>query len=597
MSDDATNDPHRPTHPESLGKYTLVRELGRGAMGVVYEAFDPAIERRVALKTIRTDLLERAEREEMVARFQREARAAGRLSHPNIVTVFDYGEDNETAYIAMEFVEGEGLDAYFARGERFSLDFALRIMRGLLAGLGYAHKNGVVHRDVKPSNIMVTPEMDSAVKIADFGIARIESSALTQVGSVIGTPGYMAPEQCMGEPTDHRADLFSAGVVLYQLLTGEKPFTGSYTAVLHKITQSDPLPASKLSTMVTPAMDAVIATALAKQPDGRFQSAQDFTAAIDRALAGFEAPTAGEPAANAGPVDAGEAETVVRRDPDATLVAGGAERTVVSGGAEQTIVAGADPTVAHDRSAAETVVTRPAGRTPPGRAGGGRTAAATLAVLVLLAAGGGGAWWLTREDPPPAAPDAQEAAAPAEIPQQPEQPAASDEPVEQPAEEPAQPVQETVDVPDEPATDPEPAADPIREAAEQVREAAEAAAETATEAASEAGEEAVERIEGVTPQQAALPPTAEPEAAATEEEPVDTPDPVPAGLVDFQTTPPGADVRTPEGRFLGTTPVELELPAGEHELTISKPGYYDLEASIEVRPGASAPFRAELQPR
>src|SRR5499427_7206035 len=193
-----------------LGKYEIRRELGRGAMGIVYEGYDPLIKRRVALKTIRADQLTGENAETVIARFRREAQAAGRLNHPNIVSIYDFGEDDGVWYIAMEFVEGRELKDYFQADERFPTKEIVRIMSKLLDALGYSHRLGVIHRDIKPANVILLK--DGGVKVADFGIAHIESSSMTQAGTVLGTPSYMSPEQIMGLPIDGRSDLFSAAV-------------------------------------------------------------------------------------------------------------------------------------------------------------------------------------------------------------------------------------------------------------------------------------------------------------------------------------------------------------------------------------------------
>ncbi|OGA32126.1 MAG: cag pathogenicity island protein Cag6 [Betaproteobacteria bacterium RIFCSPLOWO2_12_FULL_64_23] len=279
-----------------LGKYELRRELGRGAMGVVYEAFDPSIERIVALKTIRSDQLESAEGQDVVGRFQREAKAAGRLNHPNIVSIYDFGEDNGTSFIAMEFVSGRELKSYFDNNERFPMADIVRVMSQLLDALEYSHQYGVVHRDIKPANIILLP--DGRAKVADFGIARIESSQYTQAGTVLGTPAYMSPEQFMGQTVDGRSDIFSAGVVLYQFLSGERPFSGTATTIMHKVLMEDPLPPSTLNVQVPKPFDAVIKKAMAKRPEERFQTAREFAEAIRAAAAGKAPP-----------------------DPDATVVA------------------------------------------------------------------------------------------------------------------------------------------------------------------------------------------------------------------------------------------------------------------------------------
>ena len=285
-----------------LGKYLIRRELGKGAMGVVYEGFDPVIERTVAIKTILPAQLNSAEVTGVLARFKREAQAAGRLNHPGIVAVYDYGEvvaeDDHTlveaaygqvqpgqrvAFIAMEFVKGRELRDYFEANERFALTEVGRIMHEILDALAHAHSKGVTHRDMKPANLIMLD--DGKVKVADFGIARIETSELTQAGTVMGTPSYMSPEQFMGQTVDGRSDIFSCGVILYQFLTGEKPFTGNTTTIMYKVLREEPLPPSTLNLTLPAAWDAVVKKAIAKNPADRFQSAREFSDAIGSALA------------------------------------------------------------------------------------------------------------------------------------------------------------------------------------------------------------------------------------------------------------------------------------------------------------------------
>jgi serine/threonine-protein kinase len=271
--------------PQKLGKYEIRRQLGRGAMGIVYEGYDPFIQRTVALKTIRKELLDQDQAQEMLARFQREAQAGGRLSHPNIVAIYDYGEDQDTAYIAMEFIEGKELKELFTENIRFTLTNVVDIMSQLLSALNYSHLHGVVHRDIKPANIIIMA--DGQIKIADFGIARLESSHLTQTGSVLGTPNYMSPEQFMGQHVDGRSDLFSAGVILYQLLTGEKPFVGeSTTTIMYQVLNNTPNAPSVLNVQIPAAFDGVVRKALAKRPDDRFQTGQEFLDTIRLAAEG-----------------------------------------------------------------------------------------------------------------------------------------------------------------------------------------------------------------------------------------------------------------------------------------------------------------------
>jgi len=271
------------TDPEKIGKYVIQSVLGKGAMGVVYKAFDPHIERVVAIKTVRKDLVDPDLAVQVMARFQNEAKAAGRLLHPNIVSVYEYGEDALNAFIAMEYVEGTGLREYLNRKASFDLGQIVAIVSQLLLALDFAHERGVVHRDVKPANLILTS--GGALKVADFGIARIDTSNLTNAGMVMGTPSYMSPEQCQGKEVDRRSDLFSAGVVLYELLTGEKPFSGSIEAIAFKICYEEAKPPSEISKLaVSPALDAIVATALAKDPAVRFQNAKAFNRALRLSL-------------------------------------------------------------------------------------------------------------------------------------------------------------------------------------------------------------------------------------------------------------------------------------------------------------------------
>jgi len=276
---------------EKLGKYEIRRELGRGAMGVVYEAFDPFIERTVAIKTILKSAIDKSEAEETFRRFRREARAAGRLSHPGIVSIYEYGEDDDMAFIVMELIRGKELKECFDHEDRFAIRDGIRIVMQLLDALDYSHARGVVHRDIKPANILIAD--DGQIKIADFGIAKIDSSRATQVGVVLGTPTYMSPEQFMGHEVDHRADIYAAGVILYQFLTGKRPFTGSVITIMHQAVNQDAVPPSQLNHEVSKQLDAVVKKAMAKRPEDRFQSAAEFMEALkaaDQASAAPESP-------------------------------------------------------------------------------------------------------------------------------------------------------------------------------------------------------------------------------------------------------------------------------------------------------------------
>lgn len=266
--------------PDSLGKYRVTSVLGEGAMGVVYKGFDPGIGRVVALKTIRRSLVEAAEGAQyMVQRFRNEAQAAGRLQHPGIVAVYDYGDEGDLSYIAMEYVDGNPLNRALAGDLRFALDDVVSLVTQVLDALEHAHAKGVWHRDIKPGNLLLTNE--GQLKIADFGIARIESVALTQVTSVVGTPGYMAPEQFIGKNVDRRADLYATGVLLYQLLVGRTPFQGTPESLMYRVLNEPPvLPSAVEGFAWGDQYDAVLARALAKDPAQRFATAWEFKGAL-----------------------------------------------------------------------------------------------------------------------------------------------------------------------------------------------------------------------------------------------------------------------------------------------------------------------------
>lgn len=266
-----------------LGKYEVRHELGRGATGIVYEGFDTFIERAAAIKTIKKSLVDKSISQEVFDRFRREAQAAGRLNHPNIVSIYDYGEEGDTAYIVMEFVAGKPLSDLVGKTNRFVIGETAGIMLQLLDALEYSHSRGVVHRDIKPSNILVAG--NNQIKIADFGIARIESSNLTQVGAMLGTPSYMSPEQVMGQSVDGRSDIYSAGVILYQLLTGVTPFKGGHAAaVMHKVLTQAPAPPREHNPAVSAVLEEIVLKAMARLPEDRFQTASEFKAALKFAV-------------------------------------------------------------------------------------------------------------------------------------------------------------------------------------------------------------------------------------------------------------------------------------------------------------------------
>jgi serine/threonine protein kinase len=262
------------------GRYRIVKELGKGNMGVVYQAHDPQIDRMVALKVLRPD---RVTSEDFVQRFLKEARAIGRLSHPRIVTVYDVGEDKGTIYIAMEYLIGEPLNDVMKSG-RLSIPQSVEIVRQVAQALDYAHQKGIVHRDIKPSNIILTHDFEA--KLTDFGIARIEDSAAgyqTQAGEILGTPIYMSPEQVMGKTADGRSDLYAVGVLLYEMIVGRRPFSGTnLAAIFHSITHDMPEPPGTANPFVSAPLSDLIMKCLEKTPEKRFQTGRELVDALQR---------------------------------------------------------------------------------------------------------------------------------------------------------------------------------------------------------------------------------------------------------------------------------------------------------------------------
>ncbi len=256
------------------GRYEVVRELGRGSMGIVYQGYDPVIGRTIAIKTMLTEGLTSQEFGEFKARFQREAQAAGVLSHPNIVNVFDYGEDSGILYLIMEYLEGKSLEKLVEGQNILPIETIIPMYDQVCSALDHAHQHGIVHRDIKPANIMVLA--NGLVKVTDFGIAKMVSMGMTQTGRVLGTPNYMSPEQVKGRQVDGRSDIFSLGIILYDLVTGEMPFAGqNITTVIYKIINEDPIPPRELDASIHAGLSYVICKALAKNPDKRYQTCRE----------------------------------------------------------------------------------------------------------------------------------------------------------------------------------------------------------------------------------------------------------------------------------------------------------------------------------
>jgi len=282
---------------KKLGRYDLVRVLGKGAMGVVYEGRDPNLDRRVAIKTVKVENLSEEAAAEYEHRFRTEARSAARLQHPNIVSVYDSDRDGDIAFLVMEYIHGDDMKHHLDKGVRYSLEQSLKMIRDLLSALDYAHKQGIVHRDIKPANLLIEP--GGRVKLTDFGVARIQDSgeATRTQGSMVGTLKYMSPEQVQGQKIDSRADLFSVGVVLYQLLTDKRPFDGDNDfSIIHQIIGHTPAPPSSFNARLPSAIDAVVARALAKDREQRFASARDFASALQSAIRRAEDATVVPPA-------------------------------------------------------------------------------------------------------------------------------------------------------------------------------------------------------------------------------------------------------------------------------------------------------------
>ena len=281
----------------TIGKYQIQDVLGQGGMGIVYRAFDPAIQRPVAIKTITKSALDPADLQYVLTRFRHEAQAVGRLTHPRIAAIYDYGEDMDLAYIVMELVNGKSLFHHLQGEARFGLKEIGELVRQLLDGLGYAHALGVVHRDIKPSNILIND--DGRLKLTDFGIARIDSSTLTQVGEIMGSPGYMSPEQFLGTDIDARGDVYSVGVIAYELLAARRPFIGNNAEVMRQALNERAANPSDFNPKISVQLDWSVHKALAKKREDRFQSAKEFADAFVKGVEASLRQARREPAAGA----------------------------------------------------------------------------------------------------------------------------------------------------------------------------------------------------------------------------------------------------------------------------------------------------------
>jgi serine/threonine-protein kinase len=375
--------------PKCIGRYEIVEELGRGAMGSVFKANDPAVGRIVALKTIHTTALEGAQSEEYRTRFYREARASGVLAHPGIVPVFDVGEDQGAPFLVMEFVEGRTLSEAMKKGERFTLDRVCEIGQQIAEALGYAHRQGVIHRDIKPANILMTSKEvygSERPRITDFGIAKLASSDITTTGQLLGTPSFMPPEQFTGSPIDGRADLFSLGVILYSLATGEQPFPGeTMTAVSYKVVYTEPVPPAKLNPAIPARVEAVILKCLAKSPADRYQTGEEL--ALDLASVRTNAVTSVMQSAPLMP-SAMESEATLGPNAVSASLRPGPVITADRSGARQ----------APNSQAAKPEEAKSAAAKKPQPA---LVMALVAAVVAAAAIAGGWYWWSHRKPPAP----------------------------------------------------------------------------------------------------------------------------------------------------------------------------------------------------
>jgi len=297
--------------PPTIGRYQVQESIGYGAMGAVYKAFDPLIKRTLAIKTIRLDIPRQSPQyKSFIERFYHEARISGTLSHPNIVTLFDIGEEGGVPYLAMEFVEGETLSSILERGVRFPPEKVIGLISQIASAVDYAHSKGVIHRDIKPSNLILYEA--ERVKVTDFGIAKLVDAEITHSGTLLGTPSYMSPEQAMGDKLDGRSDIFSLGVCAFEMLSGEQPFPGTnVTSILYKLVHVDPVEPDNLEMngLVPQKWHEVFGKVLAKKPDDRYQNGAAFVQDLEYCLGSWFGSAMGEEGAS-GPA------TVIMKAPE-----------------------------------------------------------------------------------------------------------------------------------------------------------------------------------------------------------------------------------------------------------------------------------------
>ena len=538
------------------GRYQIVSELGRGSMGVVYQGFDPVIGRTVAIKTMLTEGLAPQEFQEFKTRFQREAQAAGVLAHPNIVTVYDFGEDGGVLFLAMEYLEGKSLEKLIEEQTILPIETIIPIFDQVCSALDHAHTHKIVHRDIKPANIMILET--GRVKVTDFGIAKMMSMGMTQAGQILGTPNYMSPEQVKGRPVDGRSDIFSLGVILYELVTGEKPFGGqNITTVIYKIINENPIPPRELDATIHMGLSYVISKVLAKNPEERYQTCRELADDLKnyKSLGGAMAPSA----------------TVVVKVPPPIQVAPEPAPTTAPRPAAPPPVVPSMPAEQPPVRQVSVQVIPPAKSQPQGSSPWGWV---LLTLLIVGALGGGGYYFFV---------------------------------VNKPAVVVSKPDGNTV--PPRPKDQPPPPADSqltinSNVSAAQIRIDGNDSGTTPSTVTLKAGTHQVvisksgydDHQESITVQagenitiNAELTQPAGPTGSTSSKKPA----PPKYGQLVVNSNVAGAQIKV-DGGVVGTTPRTLDLPTGTHQVTVAKSGYDDYMQSITVQGGQSTTIDARL---
>lgn len=540
---------------KKLGRFEILEEIGSGGMGIVYKGRDPKINRHVALKVIRPQMSSKKTKEQKQAadRFYVEAQAAGQLSHHNIVTIYDVGEEHtregDLVYIAMEFLDGHGLDYHISESTYPTLKEKINIVKQIARGLDYAHKRGVIHRDVKPANIIVTE--GNVPKLTDFGLARLSDSSLTLAGTILGTPNYMSPEQVQGKKVDARSDFFALTVIFYEMLTGEKPFgADSITSVIYRVVNDDPLPPRRLRADLPPSVDAMIKKGLSKKPDDRYQSGAEYIKALDHILKEAEDffPSSVESTIELEPKRADRARRAAEPARGLYAAAAGAAALAILLGLYY-ITSVEKPAPAKERMIAKALAPKPSRKKPEA---------------------------LKKAELKPPANEENTALEPKDEEQTGKAVAQADKAKQEKPKEPEKPKQKepvkTAKAPPAVKTksEPKPPSAPKEESK----------AKPAPKPASEPKAVSTPPVEK--PKEKAVPapaPTPKPPAKMAKARP---PKPLKYGYLDIDSEPNGADVFIND-KYVGLTPVNnFKFPQGEINLQVKKKGYVTVDKTIEV---------------